>query len=66
MSNNKKAANQQTNANLTPEQKAFMEQYQQKETRKGKRASKRQEKLDMYDMILANLLVRKILRRVGS
>ena len=56
MSNNKKAANQQTNANLTPEQKAFMEQYQQKETRKGKRASKRQEKLDMYDMILANLL----------
>lgn len=56
MSNNKKATNQQTNANLTPEQKAFMEQYQQKETRKGKRASKRQEKLDMYDMILANLL----------
>lgn len=56
MNNNKKAANQQTNANLTPEQKAFMEQYQQKETRKGKRASKRQEKLDMYDMILANLL----------
>ena len=56
MNNNKKATNQQTNANLTPEQKAFMEQYQQKETRKGKRASKRQEKLDMYDMILANLL----------
>lgn len=56
MNNNKKATNQQTNANLTPEQKAFMEQYQQKETKKGKRASKRQEKLDMYDMILANLL----------
>lgn len=56
MNNNKKATNQQTNANLTPEQKAFMEQYQQKETRKGKRASKRQEKIDMYDMILANLL----------
>lgn len=56
MNNNKKATNQQTNANLTPEQKAFMEQYQQKENRKGKRASKRQEKLDMYDMILANLL----------
>lgn len=56
MNNNKRVTNQQTNANLTPEQKAFMEQYQQKETRKGKRASKRQEKLDMYDMILANLL----------
>jgi hypothetical protein len=50
--------------NLTPEQLAFMQEYEsggqgrkgRKATRKEARRSKRKEKLDMYDMIIANLL----------
>lgn len=51
---------QSQQAQLTEEQKKFMEQYENKHNkRKNKRAqkmSKRKEKIDMYDMILANMI----------
>lgn len=51
---------QSQQAQLTEEQKKFMEQYENKHNkRKNKRAqkmSKRKEKIDMYDMILANII----------
>ena len=46
--------NQIGNSGMTIEQKQFMEQYQNN-PRNAKRQSKRKEKLDMYDMIIANL-----------
>lgn len=46
--------NQLNTGGMTPEQKQFMEQYQNN-PRNAKRQSKRKEKIDMYDMILANL-----------
>ena len=46
--------NQINNDKMTPEQKQFMEQYQNN-SRNNKKKSKRKEKIDMYDMILANL-----------
>lgn len=48
------------NANLTEEQKRFMEQYSNKHNSKNKKKalkkSKRKEKMDMYDMIIANMI----------
>lgn len=43
-----------TNGNISAEQKAILESYEQ--SRKSKRRAKFLEKLDMYDMIIANLI----------
>lgn len=43
--------------NLTPQQRAFMEEYNNKNNKKkSAKMSKRKEKIDMYDMIFANLI----------
>lgn len=47
--------NSLNNKDLTPEQKKFLEDYNNK-SKKNQRMSKFKEKLDMYDMIIANLI----------
>lgn len=44
--------------NITPEQQQYLEQYEagKRSKKKEARKSKRKEKIDMYDMILANLI----------
>lgn len=63
MKKNKKSKNTQLNnvslgntSNMTEEQRQFLEQYQESNSKKEARRSKFKEKLDMYDMILANLI----------
>jgi hypothetical protein len=46
----------QQQGNLTQEQKMFLEQYNNENSGRNKRKSKRKEKIDMYDMIIANFL----------
>ena len=46
----------QYSGNMTPEQLAFMQQYEANNAGKKEKESKRKEKLDMYDMIIANFM----------